>query len=109
MTIEVRRATIAPHTHHGFYCCSAPDQEIQAPGLLCYRKHPLTNVYVTEVKFVSIRYGVTANIAAFHAAARGSIPRIGVLFFPLRIPLPLTTYPISGGWATEENPYTRVN
>ncbi len=24
-----------------------------------------------------IRYGVTANIAAFHAAARGSIPRIG--------------------------------
>ena len=34
-----------------------------------------------------VRYGVTANIAAFHtrqsAAARGSIPRIGVLFFPL--------------------------
>ena len=28
-----------------------------------------------------IRYGVTANIAAFHAAARGSIPRIGIQFF----------------------------
>ena len=24
-----------------------------------------------------IRYGVTANITAFHAVARGSIPRIG--------------------------------
>ena len=28
----------------------------------------------------SIGYGVTANIAASHAAARGSIPRIRVLF-----------------------------
>ena len=27
---------------------------------------------------ISVRYGVTANIAAFHAAARGSIPRIGI-------------------------------
>jgi len=27
----------------------------------------------------------------------------------LRISLPLTIYPISGGWATEESPYTRVN
>ena len=26
-----------------------------------------------------VRYGVTANITAFHAVARGSIPRIGVL------------------------------
>ena len=26
---------------------------------------------------IEIRYGVMANIAAFHAAARGSIPRIG--------------------------------
>ena len=29
---------------------------------------------------IDVRYGVTANIAAFHAAARGSIPRIGVFF-----------------------------
>ena len=28
----------------------------------------------------SIGYGVTANIAASHAAARGSIPRIRILF-----------------------------
>ena len=27
-----------------------------------------------------IRYGVTANITAFHAVARGSIPRIGTCF-----------------------------
>ena len=26
---------------------------------------------------IEIRYGVMANIAAFHAAARGSIPRVG--------------------------------
>lgn len=29
-----------------------------------------------------VRYGVTANITAFHAVARGSIPRIGVFLFP---------------------------
>ena len=28
-------------------------------------------------EFDKIRYGVMANIAAFHAAARGSIPRVG--------------------------------
>ena len=28
-----------------------------------------------------IGYGVTANIAASHAAARGSIPRIRIIFF----------------------------
>jgi hypothetical protein len=30
-----------------------------------------------------IGYGVTANIAASHAAARGSIPRIRITFFLL--------------------------
>ena len=30
-----------------------------------------------------IRYGVTANITAFHAVARGSIPRIGTTSFCL--------------------------
>ena len=28
----------------------------------------------------SVRYGVTANITAFHAVARGSTPRIGNFF-----------------------------
>ena len=27
-----------------------------------------------------VRYGVTANITAFHAVARGSIPRTGICF-----------------------------
>lgn len=31
-------------------------------------------------RFPLIRYGVTANITAFHAVARGSIPRIGAYF-----------------------------
>ena len=43
---------------------------------------------------ISIRYGVTANIAAFHAAARGSIPRIGIF-------LSLLIYTI-WGWGEEE-------
>jgi hypothetical protein len=30
-----------------------------------------------------VGYGVTANIAASHAAARGSIPRIRIIFFLL--------------------------
>ena len=30
------------------------------------------------ITFSNVRYGVTANIIAFHAIARGSIPRIGV-------------------------------
>ena len=29
---------------------------------------------------IVIRYGVVANIIAFHAIARGSIPRIGITF-----------------------------
>ena len=39
------------------------------------------DMYVHTSILFNIRYGVTANIAAFHAAARGSIPRIGVSFF----------------------------
>ena len=45
-----------------------------------------------------IGYGVTANIAASHAAARGSIPRIRVLFFAqppratLTLPLRVQAY-----------------
>ena len=52
------------------------------------RRTPFPNVHPTKARPPSIRYGVTANIAAFqsdahstHAAARGSIPRIGVPFF----------------------------
>ena len=33
----------------------------------------------SEFELQNIGYGVTANIAAFHAAARGSIPRIRVI------------------------------
>jgi hypothetical protein len=34
-----------------------------------------------EVKNYQIGYGVKANIAASHAAARGSIPRIRIIFY----------------------------
>ena len=53
--------------------------------------HKLSGGAVEQIKFdemdyFAIRYGVTANITAFHAVARGSIPRIGALFFlPLRL------------------------
>ena len=30
---------------------------------------------------ISVRYGVTASIAGFHSADRGSIPRIGAYLF----------------------------
>ena len=36
-----------------------------------------------------LRYGVTANIIAFHAIARGSIPRIGGFLLPV-VALPLS-------------------
>ena len=39
------------------------------------------NVFLIEtISIFVVGYGVTANIAASHAAARGSIPRIRVLF-----------------------------
>ena len=80
MTIEVRRATIAPHTHHGTFCGLALHQENQ---LARRWQNSSTVVNLYKASFSSIRYGVTANIAAFHAAARGSIPRIGEAFFLL--------------------------
>ena len=37
------------------------------------------NVYICNVvQLFVVRYGVTANITAFHAVARGSIPRTGI-------------------------------
>ena len=35
-----------------------------------------------ESNSFNIRYGVTANITAFHAVARGSTPRIGIFSDP---------------------------
>ena len=48
----------------------------------------LSALYTFLLKASIIGYGVTANIAASHAAARGSIPRIRRLFV---FPSPLTT------------------
>ncbi len=36
-------------------------------------------IYITPA-YLHLGYGVTANIAASHAAARGSIPRIRMVF-----------------------------
>ena len=40
----------------------------------------LCRVHIYAVLHPSIRYGVVANIIASHAIARGSIPRVGILF-----------------------------
>ena len=37
-------------------------------------------IYLLKIINYHLRYGVTANITAFHAVARGSIPRTGSLF-----------------------------
>ena len=49
----------------------------------------------------SVGYGVTANIAASHAAARGSIPRIRVNFF---IGHPLFHHFLSSSFMREKCP-----
>ena len=77
MTIEVRRATIAPHTHHEVGSDSQFSQGKKSPKLALRPERSIADLKLDQL---SIRYGVTANIAAFHAAARGSIPRIGVPF-----------------------------
>ena len=54
------------------------DQEISRPGVNA-PKYIHLNVYICNfVQVFVIRYGVTANITAFHAVARGSIPRTGI-------------------------------
>ena len=40
--------------------------------------HFLRYIFISLSLLSSIRYGVTANITAFHAVARGSIPRTGI-------------------------------
>ena len=40
----------------------------------------LNTIWTYNARGVKVGYGVTANIAASHAAARGSTPRIRVLF-----------------------------
>ena len=40
--------------------------------------HFLRYMFVSLSLLSSVRYGVTANITAFHAVARGSIPRTGI-------------------------------
>ena len=44
------------------------------------------------VNLHTVGYGVTANIAAFHAAARGSIPRIRVFFVQIGCRLPFGSF-----------------
>ena len=75
----------ATHPSRSFLRFSVPSEKFspknsRAGGSVCLR----TSFYGEPTS--SIRYGVTANIAAFHAAARGSIPRIGVPFFRSSIP-----------------------
>ena len=48
-----------------------------------HKYESLTDVSISarRLPYRRVGYGVTANIAASHAAARGSIPRIRVPFF----------------------------
>jgi hypothetical protein len=44
------------------------------------------SLWLLDARIPQIGYGVTANIAASHAAARGSIPRIRITFFLFSLP-----------------------
>ena len=52
--------------------------------------------YIYHALDYRVGYGVTANIAASHAAARGSIPRIRNLLF-IRAPRPVFILPVPEG------------
>ena len=75
MTIEVRRATIAPHTHRKISSSPASHQDQNSH---VGRRVPFPIVYPAKEDFSPIRYGVTANIAAFHVILRAR--QLGVRF-----------------------------
>lgn len=53
------------------------ERVVQLVYSVSYHVPSKLHVSIFQIGAFCIRYGVTANIAAFHAAARGSIPRIG--------------------------------
>ena len=72
-----------PRHHRGSGAHVAPKAMLMLATFVCP-----SALYTFFCQASIIGYGVTANIAASHAAARGSIPRIRILFV---FPSPLTT------------------